>query len=119
MPLSHFNSLVRAPSLPPSDDDLYKCSCHISDVTTLAVMLNVSSDELDEIKKMYPSKKFQALQLLKKWRESTGGSYQELSQYLTNLNMKKAAKRFVAISYPQLTTIIFLALAVLMMTSVP
>lgn len=81
-------------SLPPTNDDLYQCSCHINDVTVLAAVLNVSRDELDEIQANYHNDKtLQSLQLLKKWRKATQGSRQELLQFLMNLNMKKAAKR--------------------------
>lgn len=83
MNVLYCDSLV--PLLPPTDDVLYQHSCLISDVTALAVMLNVSSDELDNIVRVYPDKNVQALQVLKKWRESTGGSHQELSQHLNSL----------------------------------
>lgn len=90
-------------SLPPTSDDIYQCSCHISarDVATLAAVLNVPGEELDGIKASHPTDaRLQSLQLLKVWCNSTHGSRQELSQFLVNLNMKKAAKRYVCMQEP-------------------
>lgn len=56
-------------------------------------MLNVSDDELAELRKRHSDKKIQAVQLLKQWRESTQGSRRELSQFLMQLNMTNAANR--------------------------
>lgn len=80
-------------SLPPTDGDLYQCACHIKNITALAGMLNISAEELATLKEAYPDKNVQAVQLLKKWRETTQGSRQELSQFLGQLNMTNAAKR--------------------------
>ena len=82
-----------SPALLPTDGDLYQCSCHISDIATLAGVLEVSGDELATLKQKYPDKKLQALQLLKQWRESTKGSRQDLSKFLLQINMGKAAYR--------------------------
>ena len=76
--------------LPPTDDELYQYSCLIEDVDTLAIILNVSRDQLEEIKQEFPNnKQAQAFQLLKKWHECTKSSCQDLSQLL-----KSKQKRF-------------------------
>ena len=83
---------------PPSDPDLYRCSQYLSDdLTDLAGLLDVSDDELDQIKKRFKKINIQALQLLKTWRNNRKGSCQDLFGTLQCLGQSEAAEKYVII----------------------
>ena len=82
------------PKVPPTDPDLIRCSRHfIDDLTELAGLVDVSDDELEEIKKKYKKISIQALQLLKTWRNKTKGSRQDLYELLVCLGQSEAAQK--------------------------
>ena len=74
--------------------DIVCCSRHMEgNLSLLASAMDMTDEDMDQLKSKYKSTPGQALQLLKIWQKNIGGSRLELTKLLSGAGFSLAAER--------------------------
>ena len=83
----HFSRLIEL-------SDIVCCSRHMEgNLSLLASAMDMTDEDMEQLKTKYKSTPGQALQLLKIWQKNIGGSRLELSKLLSGAGFSRAAER--------------------------